>query len=303
MGAEGGEWKSDSGTKKISLFLADETTKIFEAGGDFADSYDSATKTFAGLAIGDLVKYTVDKKDKVTAVDVVGGSNETAAVSATFDKNGVYNSKALKDSTVVFNYGGTNKPEEKAKAGNYSVMKVADLYEQKDVSAFVRAEDGATTYAAILAIRFNAADTVYTFFVKDGGTVKGGHLYTALYDGEVKDMTVLSSATQPDLFTTSGAANYKLTFDGDDISKAEAAGLTHKYYDGTKKGSVAGNVYTYDKDVYSMDPDAVVYVKDGSDWSVEKLSYLGKNIEYFSDILLFKDSADDLYDIVIVVVR
>ena len=50
-----------------------------------------------------------------------------------------------------------------------------------------------------------------------------------------------------------------------------------------------------------MDKDAVVYVKDGSAWSVEKASYLAKSAEYFSDILLFK--TDKLVDIVVVIVR
>ena len=51
----------------------------------------------------------------------------------------------------------------------------------------------------------------------------------------------------------------------------------------------------------SLDPDAIVYVKDGSDWSVEKASYLVKAAEFFSDNYLFK--SDKLYDIVVVVVK
>ena len=92
-----------------------------------------------------------------------------------------------------------------------------------------------------------------------------------------------------------------MTFDGEEVSDVAAGIPAVEHFDGMKKGTFSGNVYKYDNVNYSMDPDCVVYVKDGSAWSVEKASFLAKGAEYFSDIILFK--SDKLYDIVIVVVK
>ena len=292
-GATGGDWESDTGTKMVKLFLADGTTKQFEATGDFAKTFTG--KVSSACAAGDLVKYSVDKKEKVTEVVKV-----TAKGTIEFDKNGVGSGIALKDSTVVFNFAGDETdPAELAKAANYSIVKVADLYEKKVDSAF-HAEEGGN-YKALLAINYVAADEVYTFFVKDNGSTKDGKLVTALYDGEVKDFNVTYTGTIP--FFTTGAAidSYKLTFDGEDVSDIQPGITSVEHFDGMKKGTFSGGVYKYNDVNYSMDPDVVVYVKDGSNWSVEKASYLSKAAEFFSDIYLFK--SDKLYDIVVVVVK
>ena len=124
------------------------------------------------------------------------------------------------------------------------------------------------------------------------------------FDGfEFVDFNVTSTKTIP-FFTTDAAIKcYTLTFDDEDVSDF-ADGLTSaEHFNGDKKGTVSGNVYKYDGTNYSLDPDAVVYVKDGSDWSVEKAAYLAKTGEFFSDIYLFQPAADKLYNIVVVVVR
>lgn len=292
-GNAGGSWKSDGGTKMVKLFLADGTTKEFEAGGDFAKTFTD--KTSSACKAGDLVKYSVDKKDKVTKVEAF-----TTKADVTFDKNGVGAGNALKDSTVVFNYSGdtTADHEDWTKADNYSVLKASELFDKEVKNMFSNADEG--NYVAVLALGFESADDIYTFFVKDNGTSKDGRVLTALYDGEVKDFTVTTDK-EIKIFTTAAAVNYKLTFDGEEVSDVAAGISADKHFDGLKKGTFSGNVYKYDNVNYSMDPDCVVYVKDGSDWSVEKASFLAKGAEYFSDIILFK--SDKLYDIVIVVVK
>ena len=299
-GATGADWDSESGTKMIKLFLADGTSKEFEAGGDFAKTYSG--KTSSACATGDLVKYSVDKKDKVTEVVKCGTSDDFK-----FDKNGVGDGAgdALKESTVVFNYGGTTTgtadeiKAAKAKADNYKVLKAADLFEKDVTGAFYAAEDG--NFKALLLSGFETADEVYTFFVKDNGSTKDGRLITALYDGEVKDFNVTSTKTIP-FFTTDAAIKcYTLTFDDEDVSDFAEALTSVEHFNGDEKGTVSGNVYKYDGTNYSLDPDAVVYGKDGSDWSVEKAAYLAKTAEFFSDIYLFK--SDKLFDIIVVVVR
>ena len=301
IGAEGGSWSTDSATKQVKFFLADETTKVYEAADDAAKNIDATAKTSTDCKIGDLVKISLNKKEQVTKIEKVGGADQSTATSMDFDANGVGGGKTLKDSTIIFNYGGADTDEERAKADNYSVLDAADLFKQDGVKVFTKVEDGASSYAAVLAIGFNAADTVYTFFVKDGGSNASGRLLTALYDGEVKEFTVTTTKTI-DLFTTAAAANYTLTFDGEEVSDVTDGGLSPvAHLDGMKKGTFSNNVYTYDGTNYSMDGEAVVYVKDGSSWSVEKASYLAKSAEFFSDIILFK--TDKLVDIVIVVVK
>ena len=295
LGAEGGSWSSDKGTKKIRLFLADGTSKDYIAGGDFADTIDATTKTSTKCKIGELVKYTLNKKDQITNVEAV-----TSKTDITFDVNGVGLGKVLKDTTIVFNYSGEDKTEEKAKADNYSIVKAADLFDKEVKNVYAKDKDG--SYEALLAIKFQAADKIYTFFVKEGGSNKDGKIYTALYDGEVKEFTVTVDKA-PELFTTGTAVSYTLTFEGEEVSDFTTGTAITKVgqFNGDKKGTFSGNVYTYGDENFSMDKDAVVYVKDGSAWSVEKASYLAKSAEYFSDILLFK--TDKLVDIVVVIVR
>jgi len=288
-------------TAYVKMFLADGTEAEFVVDTDkySVTLNDDNTWKTPTIAEGSLVKYKVNTKDKITAINnitALGGEE-------TIDKNGLVGSNAIKDSTVVFSFAEAGKPSD---ADDYKVLKAADVFDTKATKFAGIVDEG--TYKAIIVSGVNEEDSVVAIFAESEGVNKDGEVWTALYDGEVKSMTVADGYTGDTIkeFTTGSAVAFTLTFDSDNVvsgvKKAtlhEATGILL-----TEKSSVSGNVFKNGEKSFSLASDVVIYVYDVDDeeWSVGSKSSLTGKSGAFQYIGLFDTdtSADNEYDVVVI---
>ena len=290
-GADAGRYGSSSGYAK--LLLADGSVKEYEA-------KEAVTGTISGntwantYAAGTLVKYTLNSSDVITALD----DTVTAVGAGEFDANGIYDTKALGSGTVIFSYNGGDADSK----DSYEVLKADDLKEAEFTAMEYIEASG--SFKAIKVEGISAEESSVAIFISKDATVSGAYVYTALYDGEVTDLKVDDSITQPTTFTTGSAAMYTLTFDSDDVvTKTTAATGTSVAADVSAATSVSGNVFKDGASAsYSLDANIAVYVYDESDdeWAAKSKSALGGRKNAFTSITLVDTDADGDYDIAIV---
>ena len=276
-------------TPVVKLLLADESTKKFAATDDFLNSAGTDWETKP--TVGALVKYELNSKDKIKALDEV----TLVTGDVDIDKNGLIGTDALKDSTIVFSYAGS-KPES---ADSYEVLKASDIF-GKTVKGFAGIKDSGA-YKAAIVTGISEDDSVYAFFAYQTGTNKNGEVWTLLYDGEVKSFTVETGEAGAE-YTTGSAVAYKLTLDADDIiTKADGKSLTKVEPAVDVKTSVSGNVFKAGDASYSLASGYVVYVYDADDddWTAKTVAPTGR-ANTFDYIALFDTDDDGAYDIMIV---
>ena len=275
------------------LLLADGTVKEYQAkeavygsisGNTWSNSYPAGT----------LVKYTLNSSDVITELD----DTVTTVGAGEFDANGIYDTKALTSSSVIFSYNGGDADDK----DSYEVLKADDLKEAEFTAMEYIEASG--NFKAIKVEGISAEESSVALFVSKDATVSGAYVYTALYDGEVTDLKVDDSITQPTTFTTGSAAMYTLTFDSDDVvNKTTAVSGTSVAADVSAATSVSGNVFKDGASAsYSLDANIAVYVYDESDdeWAAKSKSALGGRKNAFTSITLVDTDADGDYDIAIV---
>ena len=293
-GADAGRYGSSSGYAK--LLLADGTTKEYQVKSDVTGTISgNAWANASSYPAGALVKYALNSSDVVTELTV---ATDTAADKA-FDANGIYNNIALASGTAIFSYKEGGDLDD---ADSYEVLKAADLNEAEFKKITYMAESG--SFKAVLIEGISAGEDIYAIFISKDAKTSDGNVWTALYDGEVTELT-LEESLAPTTFTTGSAAMYTLTFDGDDIvTKTTAASGTSVSANVAKATSVSGNVFKDgDSKSYSLDANIAVYVYDESDdeWAAKAKSALGGRKGAFNSITLVDTDADGDYDIAIVV--
>ena len=285
-------------TPYLKLFLADGTVGEFAVDDTKVTgiTYDTDNTWTAPAVAKKLVKYELNSKDKVvalTAYDFTTGD-------VTFDANGITANKALKDSTVIFSFDGVDATDE----DSYEVLKAADLFDAK-VTGMASYADGGN-FKAVLVTGVTSEDATYAFFASKDGVTKDGDLWTALYDGEIKQFTVTGGS--PAEYSTGKAIAYKLTFDSSN-NVTDTPTVTLKTPTATidlaKKCSVSGNVFKNGDNSFSLASDVVVYIYDVEDeeWSVGTKNSLTGKQNAFKSVELFDTASgttDNEYDIVVI---
>ncbi len=280
-------------TLYAKLFLADGTTKEFVVKNADVTSKAGISATEKGI----LVKYTVNSSDKIT------GFEKAKAISGTkIDANGVIGGKAIKASTAVFSFTGEAK--DLNDADYYEVIKPETLFDSTVIT--ISGNDDKGTLKAALVTGVEAAKADYALFISKNAEVKDGNfLWTALYMGAEKELT-LDKDFKPSVATSASAILYKLVIDSSDIV-TDASGMATVYVvtpiTPTKSTSVSGSVFTAEDTNYSIDPDIAVYVYDVSDdeWTAKKASALAGRASAFEKITLCKSSMDGDFDYAIVI--
>ncbi len=296
-------------TPYVKLFLADGTTKEFEVKkAATQDDPEKDTALWTGAIKttdkGILVKYTVNSKDVVTALEKAEEGKGTE-----FDKNGVINNTALKSGTVIFSY----KTGDKDAADSYEVLEASKLYEATVDSYTQISKDG--EFKAVLVNGVSAGDEAWAMFVEQEGTDANGVVWTALYEGKVQSLT-LDKDVKVSETTTSAAVFFTLTMDSDNVvTKATEASKmdpkvepkTEVFKGLTESTAVSGNVFTAtkagEKKNYSLNADIEVYVYDASDdeWTAKTKTALAGRASAFTSITLYDMDKDGEFDIAIVV--
>ena len=293
MGKDTGRYGSND--FYLKAFLADGTEKEFAA-----DDSATAMATFisggawtTAVKAGDVVEYEIDSDEVIVGLTVLS-TTKTGA----FDKNGVVSGTKVTADTIIFSYTGTAAGDEKL-AKNYSILSLDDV-KGKSFSTLIGGIDSGD-FTAIKVTGVEEAAKVYAIFVSEDGKDANGKLWTALYDGDVKELT-LDSTLAPTAYTTSaGAKLYTLTFSGDLVKKitGPATGLTVYTTTPAAKLEVSGNTFKLAGTNFSLAEDAVVYIYDESDkaWTKGKLS----NVKYnYIELIGTGTAPDEEYDIVLV---
>ena len=290
-GMDTGRYGTDS--YYADLFLADGTEKEFTVKSKTV--LDDASLT-APNAYGILVKYTVNSSDKI-----VGFEKATDKGAATFDKNGLCDGIALKSDAVAFEFTGGDKDD----ASNYKAISASALYDGEVTKLSQISKDN--VFKAVMVEGVSGATESFAIFVSDDAKVADGEVWTALYEGAVKEFTLDEGVTPVASDVTSGGAVkfYALTQDADGIVTAVTAksATAEKAVDVSDATSVSGNVFTDGaKANYSIDKDIAVYVYDESDeeWTAKGASALAGRKNAFKSITLYKSGTGD-YDIAIIV--
>ena len=285
----------------LKAFLADGTEKEFAVDDSKLTTFITGSPAaWTGLTAGDVVEYEIDSDEVVVGLKVLTDVNEkTTPAPATykFDANGVYSSKAVKADTVIFSYTGTAAGDEK-KASNYSVIKLDDVKGNSFTTLVGGVDSG--DFTAIKVTGVQESSKVYAIFVSEDGKNADGKLWTALYDGEVKELTLDKTLAPTPYATGSAAKLYTLTFSGNLVKSIPAAGATNSYTTTpAAKLEVSGNTFKLSGSNFSLAEDVAVYIYDESDetWTKGKLG----NVKYNYMELIGTDSAtDEEYDIVLV---
>ena len=291
-GKDTGRYGSDN--YYADLFLADGTEKEFAVK---SASVLSDASLSAPNAYGILVKYSVNSSDKI-----VGLEKATVKGAASFDKNGLSGGIALKSDAACFEFTGGDVDD----PANYKVLSASALYDG-DVTALSEI-DKDKVFKAVLVEGVSGATESFAVFVSDDAKVADGEVWTALYEGAVKELTLDEGLTPTASDVTSGGAVkfYTLTQGADGIVTAVTAksAAATTAVDISAATSVSGNVFTDGaKNNYSLDKDVAVYIYDESDeeWTAKSASALAGRKNAFTSITLYKTSATGDYDIAIVV--
>ena len=290
----------------VDLFLADGTEKEFEVKDEAVLTAATAglglTSPVAAKDMGYLVEYTVNSSNVVTAI--VGKALPTTPVAEKFDKNGVTTvttpSLKLASDTVVFEFTGA--AADIAKADYYKVVKVDALMNQGVVN-YVGMDDTKGALTASLITGLSGSSASYAIFIDYEAESTDGFLFSALYEGEVKDITADTKYTVSYITTSPVAITfYKLSFDADGVvNKTPAVDTTPAVVATLPVSTVAttmsGNVLTVSGTNYSFDKDAEVYCYDVSDdkWTAKTLADLGAKKGAYTSIVLIDTDADTTY--------
>ena len=315
-GKQGGIYAGDE-TPYIKIFMADGNAADFTAESDiFVNGAKTATTiaydTTAGeenrwmiptaLVAGTVVEYEVDSDNVLVGLTTL--TTNLLGSATKFDANGVINGYAVTADTVIFSYTGTAAGDEKV-AKNYSVLTAEDV-KSNDVASLVGGEDDGDL-TAVMVTGVEESSKIYAIFASEDGKDANGKLWTALYDGDVKTLTLASTLAPTPYTTSAGVSLYTLTFDGDTVKKistpitaADVPATINVYTTSpAAKLEVNGATFKLAGTNYSLAEDAAVYIYDESDkkWSKGKLS----NVKYnYLEIIGTGSATDEEYDIVIV---
>jgi hypothetical protein len=279
----------------LKMFLADGTEKEFAADeDDMTTAGFIAASAWTGLKAGDVVEYEIDSDEIVVGLTLL----TTTKPAGEFDANGVVSGTKATADTVIFSYTGTVAADAKV-AKNYSVLSADDVKgkEFKTLIGGIKSGD----FTAIKVTGVEESTKTYAIFVSEDGKDANGKIWTALYDGEVKELNMDKTLAPTTYATGSAAPLYTLTFSGD-LVKSVAAPTTPINSFTTTPGaklSVSGNTFKLSGVNFSLAEDAVVYIYDESDkeWTKGKLS----NIKYnYMELIGTGSGTDEEYDIVLV---
>ena len=299
-----------SDVNKVKFFLADGTSKIY--------TLDSSATT-AG-AVGDVVTYKVNAKDKVSEVAVAESGYVTGAA---ISKNGVVGDKQVVDATIVFTFdGNTANAADLADEDCYGVSSMKAVISTTPDKMIVYDKATVDGKLEVLVVTGGTSDDVYGVFTEvaiNGGSNKDD--YATIVNGFIggAEFEKYADATGTAVFdavnaelTTPSATIFKLVLDAsgeiESITKVEIAGthidvITNVTLDDTKKSTVEGSVLTAKGAKYELESDIIVYVWDADDeeWTIGKVSALAGKKSADCTIKLFKTDDEADYDIAIVV--
>ncbi len=279
----------------VNMFMPDGKAKEFKA----KDAAALTGFTVPDDNIGVLVEYTINSSDEIT-----GFTKATVSGNKTFDKNGICGKIALKDNTVVFQFSGIGT--ELGKADKYDVVKSADMYDTTCTTMTEIVSDG--QFKAILTDGASGTTKNYALFIDHEATTADGEVWSALYEGAVKELTLDGpTPAKLNVVTTPAAVNfYTLTIASDGVvtSVTPAAAADEKDADVSGATSYSNHVFTDGANKnYSLDDDIKVYIYDVSEkeWTAKGASALEGRKNAFTSITLYKTSSTGDYDIAIVV--
>lgn len=290
-------------TPFIKMFLADGTVGEFAAESKI--DFNGASTTIAygagnvwttpALTAGDVVEYEIDSDNVIVGLKTLA----TTYTGATkFDNNGIFNGTAVKSDTVIFSFTGATGEEAESKY--YSVLTLDDV--KGNNVATVIGGDNKGDFTAIKVTGVEESSKVYAIFASKDGKNADGNIWTVLYDGEVKEMT-LKTALAPTTYATGSAADlYTLTFEGEVVKAITTASAIAADFDGapTAKLDVNGNTFKLGTKTYSLDEEVKIYVYDESDEEWSKLTKLG-NVKYnYMYLLDTNTTKDGMIDIILV---
>lgn len=275
----------------VEIFLPDGTSKEFQC-----DEDEHGKPLYESCDYGDLVKFTTNSKNVVTALD----NNYAGPSDLEVSKNGVADGKKITSDTVAFEYSGADFSDDELRdVDNYKAVSASSLFGTK-LSDVIFMIDGSNIPALSTTGSAGTEGAEIAFVVEEGDETPEGKMYTVLYEGKSQDLN-FEVAVGVDSF-------YTLTINEDGVVTAvkpysfPAPDFSVDLSDANGSVTYSGNIFTdANKNSYDMDADIVVYVKNADDeWSVGSKSALkGKNTKF--DSIVFKQTDDDGdYDIVIV---
>ncbi len=300
---------------KLKLYTSDDSTKTYTfadsiAKTDFVVTTGGIATNFAGIAVGDLVGYSLDSDGGIDTVDLTAKVYTTTDGTTSYQSTKVMTvdgtSRSIDSNAVVFTYSG---PSASLATADFDVAKISEVKKGSVVSttedAIILMNDDNKVVAMLISENFVDADDddVYGVFNTRNNAKTGDdevYRFTGFIDGNTfsKKTDDRSNGTADDPLNTVsfnslvGAFGvYKITVDVNDVITKVEALVTPKVID-DKSGYVATNVVidslNSDRTVvtekttlkkYTIADDAVVYKYDASkkEYSVAKLSNLRKD--------------------------
>ena len=162
--------------------------------------------------------------------------------------------------------------------------------------------DSMGLFRAVLVSGLSVSDSKMAIFTKHTAISAEGQIYTALYGGEVVELTVASGIV-PDLYAEDALTMYSLKFDKSGIVTNIASYLANVLAaDVSDATSVNGSVFKDGTAMsYSLDPNVEVYAYSTVDdrWTAKGKTILAGRAGTFNYISLIDTDSDGDYDVVL----
>ena len=241
---------------------------------------------------GSLIRYLTNDENRIVSAEQAVVSSSTGK----FDENGVFNSMAVTEDTVIFVFEGDDFRD----AENYYILSADELRNAAFTSLNYISQNG--DYLAMILTGYSVEDHQYAVFTKKCGRVADGEVWSALYRGSVQELT-LDAGTAPVVYTPESPVLYALSTSRNGVvTRLTEASIASISADISAATSISGSVFRDGSNhMYSLDTSVAIYVYSEMDdeWVSGSTDKLAGNAGSFNNIQLFDTDQDGDYDIAI----
>lgn len=294
----------------IELFLADGSVKVFDVKTD-VDAYTVGSPDSWNVASGDMVKYGVDDKGVIDALEAVSFDKEGADSKVT-DK-GYFDGKSVASDVLIFTYDGNEGAGHADWADDefYGITTLAKIKgnEYDDVDYIL--ESNKITVMYIFG-EGDSSDEVYglvTDYYKTSAS-DSGYMATVLVDGAEVEYEVTENLYNGTGGITKIAASQALQLLKFN-SKGQISDLTEvtssasydavRLADGILDGAYSSNNLTIDRGAdWTVDSAAIAYKWDTDDDVYVKSSVSRTNLKDGVYVILYDLDDDKVVDVILI---